>query len=73
MSSAEEYRMRAAECTRMAEATLNIDEKAQWLQMGATWLKMANQVETVLPPHVASQTIESRIEPDLPADPDKIN
>jgi hypothetical protein len=36
MSSTDEYRRHAAECSRMAEATISTEDKAQWLKMGET-------------------------------------
>ena len=43
MSKADEYRERAAECQRMANEVRNADEKATWLGMAESWLRMIRQ------------------------------
>ena len=51
----------------MAKSTVNLKDKAQWLTMGETWMRMAHQVESVLP---SSRISEPLIGPDVPGEPD---
>ena len=45
MSLADQYKRRAAECTRMAGRAENADDKALLLQMANTWLQLAEKAE----------------------------
>jgi hypothetical protein len=45
MALADQYRKRAAECIRMAEQSINADDKAMLLQMADTWLRLADKAE----------------------------
>ena len=40
MSKADEYRRNAEECSRMAQATRNPEDKAAWLRLADSWLRM---------------------------------
>src|SRR5215208_5839971 len=41
MSKANEYWANAAECQRMADLALTEKDKAQWLKIAESWLRMA--------------------------------
>jgi hypothetical protein len=45
MALADQYKLRAAECIRMAEQTDRPDDKARLLQMAQTWLQLAEKAE----------------------------
>ena len=45
MSKADQYKRRAAECVRMAEHTGNPDDKAKFLQMADSWLRLAAKAD----------------------------
>lgn len=47
MRKSEEYRVHAAECQRMADATVNQDDRRAWLQMAESWLRMAGQADLI--------------------------
>jgi hypothetical protein len=40
MSRADEDRRNADECSRLAQATCNPDDKAAWQRLAALWLRM---------------------------------
>jgi hypothetical protein len=45
MDLADQYKRRAAECIRMAERTDHAEDKALFLQMAQTWMRLAEKVE----------------------------
>jgi len=45
MALADQYKLRAAECIRMAEQMDRPDDKALLLQMAQTWLRLAEKAE----------------------------
>jgi ferric-dicitrate binding protein FerR (iron transport regulator) len=42
MSSADEDRRNADECSRLAQATCNPDDRAAWQRLAALWLRMTS-------------------------------
>jgi hypothetical protein len=48
---AEEYRVKAADCDRQAEATIDPDIKAQFREFARLWRQVAEAAETG--PHIA--------------------
>ena len=45
MVAADHYKRRAAECVRMSERSENPDDKARFLKMAETWLRLADKLE----------------------------
>ena len=45
MDESDEYRAHAAECERMAQATIREDDKRQWLRLAQSWLGLIRTAE----------------------------
>ena len=50
MSLADTYKRRAAECVRLAEQATDPGDKARYLQMADSWLRLAAKIEDQDPP-----------------------
>jgi hypothetical protein len=46
MTKPEEYRFNAQECERMAESSLNSNDRAAWLRLAKRWLRMITTAGT---------------------------
>jgi hypothetical protein len=45
MDPAEEFRRHATECRRMAQQTVNAENRATWNRMAERWLRCAERVQ----------------------------
>jgi hypothetical protein len=45
VSSAEEYRIRAAECRQQAARSINVVDKESWLRIAEDWMNLAQSCE----------------------------